>query len=488
MDSSNVVASQERADGGRKGRGAAQSKKLSKIKDNESKIRIIYNDVGQPIGDGKIQLASYSGILVKSLVKITYPSWHKVPESIKKNLWSAIQAKFDLDPNSKTFVLASMARSWRAFKGQLTKRWIYANEGNLELLKHPPPIYKKFLQQPVWEEFVKSRLSANFKKTSKEQSERRTKNKFPHRLSKKGYAGLKEELKEQLGEKYINDRSFLWTKARENKSGEFDDDETREVAKKVEEYMKQKEDGSLVTKGTSDILTLALGTPEHSGSLRGLGLGPTSTNYFKIPKQGTKRQYEMLMSQLEVERKRRKELENILKKVEAQGNLPIQVRNPQTSEKVASNTKISSNMKHVKPAISQHESGGIKSQSHCSKGKECKLAFGTKDNIIAEGIVFEKVGPNEKIHNVNLGEHNLRVSVTKALSPTASLPIPVYGEMEIIEHAIGSIVAWPKEFVLTGLEDLDSQVKELIPEQQLLEESLEMAAEALLILNSFGVG
>ncbi|KAJ6790970.1 uncharacterized protein M6B38_246540 [Iris pallida] len=133
--------------------------------------------------------------MVKSLVKVTYPTWHKVPESIKNNLWSAVQAKFDLDPNSKTFVLASMARSWRAFKGQLTKRWIYANEDNLELLKHPPPKYKKFLQQHVWEEFVKSRISPNFKKMSKEQSERRAKNKFPHRLSRRDMPVLKKSLK-----------------------------------------------------------------------------------------------------------------------------------------------------------------------------------------------------------------------------------------------------------------------------------------------------
>lgn len=67
-------------------------------------------------------------------------------------------------------------------------------------------------------------------------------------------------------------------------------------------------------------------------------------------------------------------------------------------------------------------------------------------------MVFEKIGPNEKIHNVELGEHNVRVSITKALYPNASLPVPVYGEMEIVEDAIGSLVAWPKEFVLSGLE------------------------------------
>jgi hypothetical protein len=57
-----------------------------------------------------------------------------------------------------------------------------------------------------------------------------------------------------------------------------------------------------------------------------------------------------------------------------------------------------------------------------------------------------------KIHNVTLGEHNLRVSITKAISPSAILPVPVRGEMETVNEAVGSIVAWPKEFVLSVLE------------------------------------
>jgi hypothetical protein len=90
MDSSNAGASQEASDG-KKSRGPAKSKKLSKIKDNEGRIKVNYNNEGQPIGDGKKYLASYSGILVKSLVKVTYSSWHEVPEAIKSNLWSAVQ-------------------------------------------------------------------------------------------------------------------------------------------------------------------------------------------------------------------------------------------------------------------------------------------------------------------------------------------------------------------------------------------------------------
>ena len=68
------------------------------------------------------------------------------------------------------------------------------------------------------------------------------------------------------------------------------------------------------------------------------------------------------------------------------------------------------------------------------------------------GIVFEKSGPHEKIHNVSLGEQNVRVSITKPILSNVALPIPVGDEMTQVKDAIGSIVAWPKDFVLSGLE------------------------------------
>jgi hypothetical protein len=130
---------------------------------------------------------------------------------------------------------------------------------------------------------------------------------------------------------------------------------------------KQVEDGSLVIEGSSDILTLALATPEHSGRVRGLGLGVIPMTYFKLPRRGSKRRNDELESQLQAERKRRKELEQILKEVEAQGNLPTKIRISQSSENVASNTKKNSNKKNVIPVMSPHGSNGSKSFSAFSK-------------------------------------------------------------------------------------------------------------------------
>lgn len=56
-----------------------------------------------------------------------------------------------------------MATKWRAFKTNLTRDWINKLKDKPELLKDPPLKYKKFIDQPTWDEFVKVRLSENFK-------------------------------------------------------------------------------------------------------------------------------------------------------------------------------------------------------------------------------------------------------------------------------------------------------------------------------------
>ena len=83
------------------------------------------------------------------------------------------------------------------------------------------------------------------------------------------------------------------------------------------------------------------------------------------------------------------------------------------------------------------------------------MGIGTTNNIVAVGMVFEKSGPHEKIHNVSLGEENVRVCITKvteAIFSNVALPIPVGDEMTQIKDAIGSFVAWPKELVCIGVE------------------------------------
>lgn len=90
MDLENDKDSEEMSFGN-KGRGPAMLKDVMQITNNEERLKIIYNSQGQPIGPHKKKLVGYMGLLVKSFVPITYLTWHKVPDSLKKNLWAALQ-------------------------------------------------------------------------------------------------------------------------------------------------------------------------------------------------------------------------------------------------------------------------------------------------------------------------------------------------------------------------------------------------------------
>lgn len=79
------------------------------------------------------------------------------------------------------------------------------------------------------------------------------------------------------------------------------------------------------------------------------------------------------------------------------------------------------------------------------------LALDSKDNVVAHASLIEGSGPDEKIHNVTLGEGYVRVHIIRAISMTAILPRPVLDDdVTTVGGAVGYIVAWPREFVLLG--------------------------------------
>ena len=56
--------------------------------------------------------------------------------------------------------------------------------------------------------------------------------------------------------------------------------------------------------------------------------------------------------------------------------------------------------------------------------------------------------PDQLLHNVPLGEGNVRVSVNYALNGASPLPIPMKGALNIVEDAVGSQVAWPEDLIV----------------------------------------
>ncbi|VVA40842.1 PREDICTED: PRUPE_6G193600, partial [Prunus dulcis] len=114
-------------------------------------------------------------------------------------------------------------------------------------------------------------LSQDFVSVHSQHAQIREKLEYNHRLSRKGYAGLEDELEETM------------PGARQDKHGNIPDPKVAEKAKLIDDLQKQVSEGKVRVDGSKDVLTMALG-PEHPGRLRGVGAGISPRQYFNLPK------------------------------------------------------------------------------------------------------------------------------------------------------------------------------------------------------------
>lgn len=102
------------------------------------------------------------------------------------------------------------------------------------------------------------------------------------------------------------------------------------------------------------------------------------------------------------------------------------------------------------------------------QGTFCKLALGDDLNIVAQGTVFMDNEPNATVHGIPLASTDVRVSIDVAFQKNAILPRPVRDELILVSHAIGSIVAWPKKFVITSNNEVNYFIMPYIQISRLL--------------------
>ncbi|RVW76430.1 hypothetical protein CK203_056884 [Vitis vinifera] len=60
------------------------------------KIDIQYNDEGEGVGEGYVQLVSYLGVLARTMVPIYHTDWRVVPVELKEKLWDCVKDSYAL--------------------------------------------------------------------------------------------------------------------------------------------------------------------------------------------------------------------------------------------------------------------------------------------------------------------------------------------------------------------------------------------------------
>jgi len=73
----------------KKTRGPTKMKTIAVEK--QSRVDIVFNEYGQPIGNESVGLASFLGPLVREVVPVNLENWLKLPTRLKVVLWKSIQ-------------------------------------------------------------------------------------------------------------------------------------------------------------------------------------------------------------------------------------------------------------------------------------------------------------------------------------------------------------------------------------------------------------
>ncbi|CAL9005154.1 unnamed protein product [Prunus brigantina] len=231
------------------GRGMSTMPRVVKRKLQKIKPIVEYNKRGKGIGQAHSEMQSYIGVLARSRVPLVDKKWAEIPKDIKEQIWEAVDMAFVVGQGGKNSVLSSAAKKWKDFKSTLTRHYILPHINDRERLSQPPETYK-FIEKAQWDAFVASRLSKEFESVHSQHAQIREKLEYNHRLSRKGYAGLEDQLEETMP---------------------------------GDELQKQVSEGKVSVSGSNDVLTMALG-PEHPGRVRGVGAGISPRQYFNLPK------------------------------------------------------------------------------------------------------------------------------------------------------------------------------------------------------------
>ena len=219
------------SDDSKSGRGMSTMPRVVKRKIQKIKPVVEYNKRGKGIGQAHIEMQSYIGVLARSRVPLVDKKWAEIPKDIKEQIWEAVDMAFVVGQGGKNSVLTSAAKKWKDFKSTLTRHYILPYINDRERLSQPPETYK-FIEKAQWDAFVASRLSKEFESVHSQHAQIREKLEYNHRLSRKGYAGLEDQLEETMPGVEI-DRSTLWKRARQDKHGNIPDPKVAEKAKLI---------------------------------------------------------------------------------------------------------------------------------------------------------------------------------------------------------------------------------------------------------------
>ncbi|KAK9176818.1 hypothetical protein WN944_028837 [Citrus x changshan-huyou] len=268
---------------------------------------------------------------------------------------------------------------------------------------------------------------------SKVFKEMRAKQDIPYTGSRMGYARMQDKMKKNSSNPSEITRIDVWIKAHTKKNGEPSSSKVVEVK---EMYEAEKNSDLLEAQSKSvknDILSKFIG-PEQGGRVRGQGAGVTLSKLEAISQQ-TKKEAKM-QEQIDTLQDTIKQMQGFMddqnKLIQSLMSKLSEASNDGQNQNLSTSTQSNSTPQHVSPN---------------RKGQKCKLLNWLEvDEVVAIGRWVTN-DPNAMVHCVALGKNASRVWVDEVKNPSAEL-WKKYADMETIEDALGSSIAWPTEAII----------------------------------------
>ncbi|KAH1257025.1 hypothetical protein GmHk_03G007074 [Glycine max] len=208
------------------------------------------------------KLRTYLGIVAHDKVDITYENWKEAPTAKKDLIWEDIQAEFDILEASDSRTKRKLPQT-RLFKSDLTRKWALAvDQDSVE-----DTVCEKYgISKEKWAQFCQTRRHPSWEDVRKKAQASQKQKLLAEKTKKK----LEEAAQSGSVDGFIDPPSPVrchvkWKMARMKKTGEMTTEAAKEIAEKIDSFNEQATQGSFVPHGRQDVLTAAIGRPEHLG-------------------------------------------------------------------------------------------------------------------------------------------------------------------------------------------------------------------------------
>ncbi|KAJ3690053.1 hypothetical protein LUZ61_019217 [Rhynchospora tenuis] len=411
-------------------------------------LSIKFHDKGQPEGDDAREFTSWCAFKTRDLIPLSYVRWNQVPKELKEDLFKSIAETWNLSPECphKQKILTNCNNIWRGWKGRLNRKYKQNPQADA-----PEPWDIFNIAKEEWEAFDKYLESPTFAELSKKGRENATKKDMPHTLGSGGYLTVHKRWKE--GEvvhgatstisQEVDSRTYRWSRARASKNpqtGELHCKDAK-VAAVIDTVIGKLKTGFQPNR-QNDLLTSSIGTPEHSGRLRGY---PVYSGVKQVFGKGTRKASHRYSNE-EIERMldekvkaAREEMEQSFSRMLSQSQSQV-VYDPILNQATLFHSQGSNNQPHPIPDYS------------LQGPKECLLLLPSEGSstlvFVARAIVFPRTSSDETVHGEPLGEKDVRVQVLEVFDQFKNAPVPYPPPnaddlLGLFQGGVGNIVLTP---------------------------------------------